>query len=759
MTNKYLCCNPDILRFISEYANSIMTDLELKLLVVDIETYQYNDEDIYIFVQKIPDKLLLNSQNNIFLLNIEQCTRENYKTYTANLLSKNIKIIDYSLENVKKCDDNKNIYYLPYQYTNKEINKLKNFILMSDKKYDVAFIGHLSPKREKIFNELKERGIKILNVNNKWGDTRDLEVSSAKVLLNIHFADDYDIYEVLRCDRFILSSMMVISEKSIDNDSLDINELVIFENYDNLVDKVVDVIKNYNLYYKNFIQKYDQKINNIKEERSKHLIHLKDILVDNNKKEDMIVSDLVQNNFSQTNLVQNTLELFSANWTCNINKSSYVKLGNKTINLSRGFNLLLIKGNQLSHMCAFDSCIEDFSSDIQKYTKKIYDSKEYDYLILITHDDAVNKINTNILQNYLIFLDCKKLNTLGFRGAYSLIFDLKNRENIFEVCDNQFPIHEWLELKPPIGLDDNNTDIHYTLHNLGIPVYLIVYNLPYFVKNSVEQLKKYTKNIHIIDNKSTYPKLLEYYENEYEFFLHKMEANYGHLVWMKQMYWQFPKVFAMSDPDLQYNKNLPSNFLEILKDLSFEHKKGKVGFALDLSDADLFFKEQTYTDGVSIEEWEKRFWLRKIDHPTYELYNAGIDTTFCVVNKSFPETGNAIRLGGDFTCKHIPWYEGWHKKLDKDEWEFYKTKNISSSTVRMIMNTYNEKHKQGIQYYNDINLIINNAHELYDKVKKINTFTEDDIVDMNTHITECIGALEKSKEKISDIIQKNALDV
>ena len=126
--------------------------------------------------------------------------------------------------------------------------------------------------------------------------------------------------------------------------------------------------------------------------------------------------------------------------------------------------------------------------------------------------------------------------------------------------------------------------------------------------------------------------------------------------------------------------------------------------------------------------------------------------------RQFPETGNAIRLGGDFTCKHIPWYEGWHKKLDKDEWEFYKTKNISSSTVRMILHTYNEKHKQGIQYYNDINSIINNAHELYDKVNKINTFTQDDITDMNTHITECISALEKSKEKISDIIQKNALD-
>ena len=232
-----------------------------------------------------------------------------------------------------------------------------------------------------------------------------------------------------------------------------------------------------------------------------------------------------------------------------------------------------------------------------------------------------------------------------------------------------------------------------------------------------------------------------------------MEANYGHLVWMNQMYWQFPRVFAMSDPDLQYNENLPHNFLDIMKDLSNEYKRGKVGFALDLSDSELFFKETNYTEGISIDEWEKRFWLRKMDHPKYELYDAGIDTTFCVVNKAFPETHNAIRMGGDFTCKHIPWYEGWHNKLDKEEWEFYKNKNISSSTVKMIMKTYNQSHSQGIQFFNEINTVINNVNELFNK----NTdFAKDDANELNTYLSNCVDALEKSKDKVSQVIQTNA---
>ena len=763
---RYLCCDPSILKFISDYINSIIGELNLKLLIINTNIYTYNETDIYIFVQRIPVFLLNKYHANILLLNIEQCTRNNFKEYISSLLEKNINVIDYSFENVKYLN-NKNMNYLPYQYTNQEINRLRELIINTSNKsktYDVVFLGFLSPKRKKIYDDLEFHGIKMLNINNKWGNIRDIEISSAKILLNIHFADDYDIYEVLRCDRLILSGMMVISEKSINNNLLDVNDLVIFEDYNNLVNKVIDIINNYDIYHNNFLNKYNDLINGIKLERYKQLTNLDNILMEitntiessQNDQNDKNIQNPISNKMKSINksslnknLVNNTLELFSANWVCNVNRVSYIKLGDNIINLFRGLNLLVLKENQLFHVCGFDTCLEDFSGDIQKYVKNIYDSTEFDYLILITHDDATHNTNMKILQNYLIFLDCQKLCNLTFRGSYLLIYDLKKNKNICEICDNQFPIHEWFEL-----VNEINTNNNYKLVNLGIPVYLIVYNLSYFVKNSVKQLEKYTKNIHIIDNKSEYPNLLEYYDKEYNYFLHKMDANYGHLVWMRQMYWQFPKIFALSDPDLEYNINLPSDFLTIMKNLTIEYKRGKVGFALDLSDHNLFFKETNYCEGLSIYEWEKRFWLRKINHSKYELYDAGVDTTFCVVNKSYPETNNAIRMGGEFTCKHIPWYDGWHKKLDKDEWKFYKNKNISSSTVKMILKTYNECHVKNIKLFNDINELINNVNEIISRHSK-----ESSSIEINKDLNNCIAILNTSKDKISTIIRNNASNI
>ncbi len=271
MKNVYLCCQPDILKYMNDYLQSIISNSKLKLLIINTNNYQYNEHDTYVFIQKIPEKMLNGHyQNKIFLLNTEQCTRDEYKAYINNLADRNIGLIDYSIENIS-CINNKNIINIPYQYNDTEIDKLKKFNSTIEKKYDVVFLGLLSQKRHHIYSNLEKRGIKMLNVNGKWNDDRDISVYSAKILLNVHFADDYNIYEAFRCDRLIFSGMIVVSEKSIANDTLDINELVIFEDYDKLVDKVIDIIKNYDIYYKNFIDKYNKHIDKIKNDRLNNL--------------------------------------------------------------------------------------------------------------------------------------------------------------------------------------------------------------------------------------------------------------------------------------------------------------------------------------------------------------------------------------------------------------------------------------------------------------------------------------------------------
>ena len=57
----------------------------------------------------------------------------------------------------------------------------------------------------------------------------------------------------------------------------------------------------------------------------------------------------------------------------------------------------------------------------------------------------------------------------------------------------------------------------------------------------------------------------------------------------------------------------------------------------------------------SIKDWESVFWTKRVEDDEYELYEAGIDTTFALVNKKYPG-GKSIRVAGNFTARHIPWY-------------------------------------------------------------------------------------------------------
>ena len=257
-----ICINSDIICFMTEYIMSLISTLNCKLLINNINNI-YDDNNIYIFIQTIPSYISL---KNIYLINIEQLTRPYYNSLISDLLNKQIKVIDYSYENIKFIN-NEYITHLPYQYTNQEIDNLKNMINNNNKIYDVIFVGCFSQKRRYIYDNLINNGINITVIDNTFGEIRDIEISRAKILLNIHCDENCNIYESMRCDRWIFAGMLVISELSLYNNILDINDLVIFEKYDNLVDKVIDVVKNYDIYKSKFIEKHHIMMEQIKKSR------------------------------------------------------------------------------------------------------------------------------------------------------------------------------------------------------------------------------------------------------------------------------------------------------------------------------------------------------------------------------------------------------------------------------------------------------------------------------------------------------------
>jgi hypothetical protein len=194
----------------------------------------------------------------------------------------------------------------------------------------------------------------------------------------------------------------------------------------------------------------------------------------------------------------------------------------------------------------------------------------------------------------------------------------------------------------------------------------------------VEQLKCYTNNIYIVDNCSTYVPLINYL-NSTDVKVIRKNNNYGHfVVYGDDIRLIGGSKYIITDPDLFLNKQLPKNFIDILCFLSDKYKAYKVGFALDITNN---IRDDVFFGGYNIKTWESQFWSNKISDPQYELYNALIDTTFCLINYDYDQS-NSIRVAGEFTAIHRPWVNNWKNELSEGELEQYQKTSICSSWTK-----------------------------------------------------------------------------
>jgi hypothetical protein len=195
-----------------------------------------------------------------------------------------------------------------------------------------------------------------------------------------------------------------------------------------------------------------------------------------------------------------------------------------------------------------------------------------------------------------------------------------------------------------------------------IPIIVICYNNYKYVDNTIRQIgevnKEYVKHVVIMDNRSTDEDTLRYLERS-PLRVITNASNNG--PWVsptnnRHVYDQMPEKFILTDPDLGFNPKLPSNFIDVLIRIADVHRASKVGFALDISEEHLFWKDNVI-NGKSIVDSERVYWNDRIPDTYYTLYRADIDTTFCIVNKEYVDHHSRhIRVADDFTAKHLPWY-------------------------------------------------------------------------------------------------------
>lgn len=210
-----------------------------------------------------------------------------------------------------------------------------------------------------------------------------------------------------------------------------------------------------------------------------------------------------------------------------------------------------------------------------------------------------------------------------------------------------------------------------------IPIVINNFNRLTYLKQQIERLEAlgYT-NIYIIDNQSTFPPLLKYYD-QLPYTIFRLNKNVGHLsLWKTIIFkWFEHDYYVYTDPDILPVDDCPGDFMEYFKSILNTYPEYcKVGFALAIDDL-----PDHFGDKQKVKDWEGMYWQMKMEADT-EVYIAKIDTTFALYRPG--AKGGwwipALRVAGQYTARHLPWYRD-TSAIDEEEQYFIDHASGSSS--------------------------------------------------------------------------------
>lgn len=207
-----------------------------------------------------------------------------------------------------------------------------------------------------------------------------------------------------------------------------------------------------------------------------------------------------------------------------------------------------------------------------------------------------------------------------------------------------------------------------------IPIYINNFNRVSTTKRLVEDLQRLGyQDITILDNVSTYPPLLSWYDTN-PCRVVRLERNMqsyalwdcGELEKHRDTLW-----VAYTDSDIELNYRTPYLFIDWLVLYAEKYNHSKAGLALKIDD----LPDNPYANHYR--NWEQKFWSNELEP---NVYDAQVDTTFCVLKPTAPNQYRALRIGGDFTAIHRPWYSNF-SNLDEEE-QYYLDHAENYSTYK-----------------------------------------------------------------------------
>jgi hypothetical protein len=208
-----------------------------------------------------------------------------------------------------------------------------------------------------------------------------------------------------------------------------------------------------------------------------------------------------------------------------------------------------------------------------------------------------------------------------------------------------------------------------------IPIIINNFNRFQFLNQQITWLENagYT-NIHIIDNQSTYPPLLEYYKT-LPYTIYKLDRNQGHFsLWETILFSRFSNdYYVYTDPDIMPIDECPFNVVAHFHTLLNKYPSyKKVGFGLLINDIPDYYNLKS-----KVIKWEQQFWEKPLEQ---DVYDALIDTTFALYRPGAKggADGPAIRTAGKFVARHLPWYEN-SAALDEETQYYLGSSSAASS--------------------------------------------------------------------------------
>ena len=202
----------------------------------------------------------------------------------------------------------------------------------------------------------------------------------------------------------------------------------------------------------------------------------------------------------------------------------------------------------------------------------------------------------------------------------------------------------------------------------GIPVFIISYNRLSCLLKMIDSLERVgISNIHIIDNASTYPPLLEYYEKTPIDVIYVGENLGARVFWKSDIFDKYRNDFyVVTDSDLELVDECPEDLIEFLfRTLKKYPFVRKVGVSLKIDDI-----PEDSVLGSDVKQWESQFYKAPIKNAN--AYYASVDTTLAIYLPDNLAEGipflRAIRAAWPYQARHLPWYKRPDDISEEDEY-------------------------------------------------------------------------------------------